>query len=191
MCTVLPDVTPDPRHDGIGLEWFADREHLARYESWLSASGGGGRLGQAIDPERSPVVVADEHVMRGGEWLAGRWRQGGVRLKHMAMARRAAGLTLAEFFDLWRSRAGRVGTAVIPDEARGLAYVQNWPQEDAGNWAYDALNEVYFNENDLAGLQTRIAYFQRVLGDRTEDDLVSENWFVAAREEVLLDAVTS
>jgi hypothetical protein len=191
VCTVLPDVTPDPRHDGIGLEWFADREHLARYESWLSGSGGMGRLERALDADRSPVVIADEHVMRGGEWLARRWRQGGVRLKHMALARRAAGLTLAEFFDLWRSRAGRVGAAVIPDEARGLAYVQNWPQEHAGNWAYDALNEVYFDENDLVGLQTRISYFQKVLGDRTEDDLVSENWFVAAEEDVLLESAGS
>jgi hypothetical protein len=191
MCTVLPDVTPDPRHDGIGLEWFADGEHLARYESWLAVSGGAGRLERAVDSDRSPVVLAEEHVMRGGEWLAGRWRQGGVMLKHMAMARRAAGLTLAEFFDLWRSRAGRIGAVVIPDEARGLAYVQNWPQEHTHDWAYDALNEVYFNENDRAGLQTRIAYFQKTLGDRTEDDLVSENWFVAAREEVLLESVRS
>jgi hypothetical protein len=188
LCTVRPDVTPHPRHDGIGLEWFVDSEHLARYESWLSASGGAGRLERAVDPDRSPVVIADEHVMRGAEWLARRWTQGGVKLKHMAIARRAGGLTLAEFFDLWRSRAGRIGGAVIPDEARGLAYVQNWPQEDAGNWAYDALNEVYFNQTDLAGLQTRIAYFQDTLGDRTEDDLVSESWFVAAEEEVLLES---
>jgi hypothetical protein len=185
LCTALPEVTPHPRHDGIGLEWFVDRDHVARYESWWAASGGAHRLERAVDSANSPVLIADEHVMRGAEWLARRWRQGGSKLKHMALARRALGLTRAEFFDLWRSRAGRIGAVVIPDEARGLAYIQNWPEEGGPDWAYDALNEVYFD--DLQGLQTRIDYFAETLGDRTEEDLVSENWFVAAKEEVLFD----
>jgi hypothetical protein len=185
VCTVLPDVTPDPKHDGISLEWFGSPDHLARYQVWLAAANDTDLLGQAVDVARSPVVIAEEHVRRGEDWLARRWRQGGVKLKHMAIARRAQGLTLAEFFDLWQSRAGRIGTVAIPDEARGLAYIQNWPQAGRVEWAYDALNEVYFD--DLDGLQARLAYFQRMLGDRTEEDLVSENWFVAAREEVLFD----
>jgi hypothetical protein len=186
-CTVLAEITPEPRHDGIGLEWFADSDHLNRYEEWRWASRAD-VLSQIVDLTRSPVIVADEHVMRGGDWLTQRWRDGGPKFKHMAIARRARGLTLPQFFELWRSRAGRVGAVVIPDRARGQAYIQNWPQETQEGgpaWAYDALNEVYFD--DMDALQARIAYFQHTLGHGAEDDLVSENWFVAAREEVLLD----
>jgi hypothetical protein len=185
VCTSMPEVIPDPKHDGIGLEWFADSGHLERYESWLSTSKVTDLLNRAVDLESSPVVLADEHVRRGGEWLEERWRDGGEKLKHMAIALRAQGLTLAEFFELWQTRAGKVGTAVIPDEARGLAYIQNWPQLRDSEWAYDALNEVYFD--DLDGLQTRIAYFAETLGGQNEDDLVRQGWFLAAREELLFD----
>jgi hypothetical protein len=185
VCTSLPEVTPDPKHDGIGLEWFASTEHVERYESWVSTSKVTELLNRAVDVGSSPVVVADEHVRRGAEWLEQRWRDGGEKLKHMAIALRAKGLTLAEFFELWQTRAGKVGTAVIPDEARGLAYIQNWPQPRDTEWAYDALNEVYFD--DLDGLQTRIAYFAETLGGQNEDDLVREGWFLAAREELLFD----
>ena len=105
----------------------------------------------------------------------------------MAIARRAQGLTLTELFQLWKHPGGKVGTVVIPDEAHGLAYIQNWPQDGgAVEWEYDALNEVYFD--DLNGLRTRIAYFAETLGDQTEDDLLlAESWFLAAREELLFD----
>ncbi len=185
VCTAMPEVTPDPKHDGIGLEWFTDAGHVERYESWVGASKVSDLLDQAVDVTRSPTVLADEHVRRGGDWLDQRWRDGGEKLKHMAIARRAQGLTLTEFFQLWQTRAGKVGTVVIPDEARGLAYIQNWPQDGAVEWEYDALNEVYFD--DLNGLRTRIAYFAETLGDQTEDDLVRESWFLAAREELLFD----
>jgi hypothetical protein len=187
MSTVMADVTPVPKHDGIGLLWFADGDHQARYESWLSTSGAAQRLHRAIEADQSPVVVADEHVMRGAEWLDQRWRDGGSKLKHMAIARRAKDLTLREFFELWQSRAGKIGTVVIPDEARGLAYVQNRPQLGEIDWAYDALNEVYFD--DLDGLQARITYFQETMRDESEADLVSEGWFVAAQEEMLFNQV--
>ena len=67
--------------------------------------------------------------MRGATWLDQRWREGGESLKHMAIARRAAGLTPAEFSDaVEETGAGKVGRAiVIPDGRAGQAYVQNHP----------------------------------------------------------------
>ena len=187
VCTALPELTPDPRHDGIGLEWFTDAGHLARFESWLSSPAGrlvDELLARAVDPAASPVVVAREHVMRGADWLERRWRDGGERLKHMAIARRAAGLTPAEFSERWRGRAGRVGAVVIPESARGQAYLQNHPlPRSSGEWAYDALNEVYVD--GLDGMRARIAWFAENLDGRGEADLVGQSWFVAAREEVL------
>jgi len=185
-CTALPDVLPDPRFDAIGLEWFADAAHLARFASWL-ASPRGAAVSEALsggEPGAGPVIVAREHTLRGADWLERRWREGGARLKHMAIARRAASLTAAEFSDRWRSRAGRVGAVPIPEEARGRAYVQNHPLPDAGaGWAYDAVNEVYFD--DLDGLRGRIAWFAEHFDGVGEDDLVGESWFVAVREEAL------
>jgi hypothetical protein len=172
-CTVLPDLTPGPPHDGIGLEWFSDDRHLERFETW------------SADALREPVqvLVAQEHVMRGADWLQQRWRDRGPKVKHMAIARRAAGLTPAQFVDRWRNRAGRVGAVPIPVPARGRAYVQNHPLARVdGEWPYDAVNEVYFD--DLDGLRDRIAWFAENL-DGQEDDLVGESWFVAVREEVL------
>ena len=136
VCTTLPELTgPDPRHDGIAIEWFADADCLRRNQDWQGGSGG---LAALLDPGASPVVVADEVVLRGGAWLDQRWRDGGDRLKHMALAVRAAGLTPTAFSRAWRSRAGQVRRAgaaqvtVIPDEARGRAYVQNHPGPGGG-----------------------------------------------------------
>jgi hypothetical protein len=185
MCISLPEVVPNPPHDGIGIQWFAEADQLRRYEEWYPTTEAFEILRGTIDLHATRTVIADEHVMRGVEWLEQHWRDRGDKLKHMALARRARGLTLAQFFDRWQSRAGRVGSAVIPDEARGLAYVQNHPWQSRDDWAYDAINEVYFDE--LGGLRTRIAYFEEVLGDQGEDDLVSENWFLAVREEVLVN----
>jgi hypothetical protein len=185
-CTALPDILPDPRFDAIGLEWFADAAHLARFASWLAAPHGAA-ASQALsgdEPGTGPVIVAREHALRGADWLERRWREGGARLKHMAIARRAEGLTPAQFSDRWRNRAGRVGTVPIPEQARGRAYVQNHPLPKAGaGWAYDAVNEVYFD--DLDGLRTRIAWFAEHFDRVGEDDLVAESWFVAVREEAL------
>jgi hypothetical protein len=183
-CTVLSDVTPGAVHDGIGIEWFTDDAHLARFESWLVSPPGGvveGLLAEAVDLDASPVIVAEEHVLRGEEWLQQRWRKGAEKLKHMAIARRAENLTSAQFSARWKSRAGKVGQVAIPEPARGLAYVQNHPVpvRDA-SWAYDALNEVYFD--DLEGVRIRMAFFA---DSPSEDDLVGANWFVVAREEVL------
>jgi hypothetical protein len=79
-----------------------------------------------------------------------------------------------------------VGTVVIPDEARGRAYVQNHAlPPPAGSWVYDALNEVYFEADDLDGIRARIDFFAETMKEQREDDLVSESWFVVAREEPL------
>src|SRR5437763_7442798 len=87
VCTVVPDLSPDPKHAGVGLEWFRDAEHLSRYETWLDRDGDAARaLGSLLEAAASPVVVAEEHVVRGEQWLAGRWRPGERRLKQMAIA---------------------------------------------------------------------------------------------------------
>ena len=196
VCTSLPDVISDPVHDGIGIEWFADAEHLDRFESWLAGVGGDSVLASldvAIDVGASPVVVARQLVLRGADWLENRWRSGGARLKHMAIARRAAELSQEEFSERWQGRAGSLASVEtghvveIPAKARGDAYLQNHPlATPGGDWAYDALNEVYFDE--IADLRGRIAWFEQNLGNRTEEDLVSESWFIAAREDVLLES---
>jgi hypothetical protein len=188
-CMVLPDITPDHLHDGLGIEWFEDPGHLARFEAWLASPPGRGTeemVAGVLDLDASPLFVAEEHVLRGSDWMEERWRRGGGRLKHMAIAKRAAGLSPAQFSDLWKTRAGKVGTIVIPEEARGRAYVQNHaippPQ---GSWTYDALNEVYFDSDDFAGIQARITFFSETMKAGGEQDLVSESWFVVAREEPL------
>jgi hypothetical protein len=188
---VRRDLVAAPRHDGIALEWFTDDEHLARYEDWLADATDAIPVDQLVDEGSSPVVVADEVVARGADWLAARWQVGGPRLKHLALARRADGLTPAQFSERWRGRAGVVRAAgsaalvAIPDRARGQAYVQNHPRpraEGDGEWAYDAVNEVYFDRlDDLVG---RIAWFDDRVGG-ADEDLVGANWFVAATEQVL------
>jgi hypothetical protein len=189
ICTALPDILPDPRFGAIGLEWFTDAGHLARFASWLAAPDGaaaGDAPGSAAGPAAGHAVIAREHSLRGADWLEQRWREGGARLKHMAVARRAEDLTPAEFSDRWRNRAGRVGAVRIPEQARGRAYVQNHPLPEAGaDWPYDAVNEVYFDDLDLDGLRTRIAWFAEHFDATAEDDLVAESWFVAVREEAL------
>jgi hypothetical protein len=178
VATALPEVA-DQEYDGVALEWFTDEKHLLRFEDWLGTADGQAAqrlLGEAADLAASPVVLSDERVVRGADWLDRRWQDAGPKLKHLAIAKRADGLTLPQFFDLWRSRAGKIGAAPIPEAFRGLAYTQNHPRIMAGrDWAYDAINEVYFDEVD--SLLARIAYFER------EADLVSANWFLAVREE--------
>ncbi|MFA1546274.1 hypothetical protein [Actinomadura chokoriensis] len=193
VCTTLPDLTgPEPRHDGLAVEWFADAGHLRRFEGWLGGPGGLSRRADRVaDPVRSPVLVTEESVMRGSGWLDRRWRDGGEKLKHMAVAVRAAGLTPAEFSERWRGHSGRVGgsqggqqggQAAIPDLVKGLAYVQNHPLPRVA-WPYDAVNEVYFD--DVAGLRARIEWFRENLPGPVRGDLFRESWFLAVREEVL------
>ena len=40
VSTSLPELTgPDPRHDGIVMEWFTDAAHLRRFQDWLGSDG--------------------------------------------------------------------------------------------------------------------------------------------------------
>ncbi len=192
VCTPLREGMPEPKHDGVRLEWFSDRDHLDRYERWWAE-------GFAAPPERvetaAAVVVAEEVVLRGDEWLRRRWLEGGEKLKHMAIARRADGLTPAVFAERWKSHAGHaprpggVPDLIIPEEVRGLAYVQNHPvPREKGDWTYDAVNEVYFD--DLESLRRRVEWFAENLG-AGDEDLVGERWFISVREEVLVGAQRS
>lgn len=185
VSVALPEITADQRHDGVALEWFRDREHLRRFESWLGTPAGRAvqRLrGEVIEDDASPVVVTSERVARGADWLDRRWREGGPKLKQLAIATRADGLTIPEFLERWRGRAGPVGTASMPVAYRGLAYVQNHPLvDDDRDWAYDAIDEVYFDDSD--SLLARIAHLERELAGGAENDLVRANWFLAVSED--------
>jgi hypothetical protein len=184
-CVTLPDLTgPDPRHDGASIEWFTDAAHLERFQTWLGTAARVPANEALTDPAASPVIVAEEIVLRGADWLERRWRAGGEAPKQMAIAERAPGLTSAQFAERWRDKAGQVRGTVIPDAARGRAYVQNHPRPRAvGDWAYDAVNEVYFD--DAAGLRARIEWFRENAPDPGGDDLFGPSWFIAAREVVL------
>ena len=191
VCTTLPELTgPDPKHDGVVFEWFDDPAHLGRFESWLVTQEGQSSVASdldLVDDGASPVVVAEAHVLRGADWLDERWRDGGTRLKHLAIALRSADLSAAEFSQRWRHHAGQgapsAGGApvVIPEGARGLAYAQNHPLAE-GEWAYDALTEVWFDE--VEGLRTRIEWFRANPPDPA-NELFGRSWFLAAREDIV------
>jgi hypothetical protein len=180
-CVAVAELIPDQAHAAVTIEWFGDAEHLARCRRWRAA--------EAPSPEPdADVVVAVEHVLRGQDWLGARWVDGRPRLKHMAIARRAAGLTPAEFSDIWRNRAGRVGAIPVPEVAKGCAYAQNHPVDRAdGDWRYDAVNEVWFDDEDA--LQTRIAWMADAVGSGGDDDFVGSSAFLAVREEVVISDV--
>jgi hypothetical protein len=191
-CTTLHDVSTKVAHDGISMEWFADMAALQRFQVWLGSENGqrAACAAGAVEPAATVVIVAEEVVMRGADWLARRWAEGAMKLKHMALARRAAGLTPAAFAERWRSRPGTIGGAgsapamAIPDEAKGYAYVQNHPLPNStAEWRYDAVNEVYFE--DLAAMRSRIALFEKNDVGRAEADLVSDAAFVAVTERVV------
>lgn len=192
LCTSLAGLAGIARYDAVGIAWFDDSEHMGRFEAWLAGHGRAApeEAEAPLDPGDSPAMVAHELVMRGQDWLAGRWGEGGEKVKHMAVARRARHLSPEEFSEMWRARAGKLATPgggpviAIPDDAKGKAYVQNHPLLGPGvDPPYDALNEVYFD--DVEGLRRRIDWFAENLQGGTEDDLVSEAWFLAAREHVL------
>jgi hypothetical protein len=193
VCCTLPGPGAAPRHDGLGIEWFSDRAHLERFTGWSDGhdTTSGSPLAHILDPAASPVEVFDEVVMRGADWLGQRWGGGTPRFKHMAVARRAPGLSPEEFSQRWRGRAGvlRVGsgaTVAIPDEARGTAYVQNHPVSPAaGDRPYDAFNEVYFD--DAEGLARRVRWFAEHFTGGDDRDLIGEHWFLTGREQVLWD----
>jgi hypothetical protein len=162
-CEVIPELSdPVPPHQWIMVEWFPPGVMPVAPVEWLA-------------------VIAEEAVLRGAPWLEQRWTDGGPMVKHMALATRAAGLTQAEFAARWRAHAGTAGGARIPDEARGLAYVQNHPV--AGQWPYDAVNEVYFD--NLDGLRRRVEWFWANAPAPADGSLFGQSWLLAVRGVVI------
>jgi hypothetical protein len=195
-CTTLVEPTgAEPRHDGLALESFDDAAHLARYESWLTTSRGRSSvapLHAVLDEPASPVVHAERRVVRGADWLEDRWRSGGTRWKHLAIAVRSPGLSPAELSARWAGHAGTVGGSatapaiVIPDDVRGLAYAQDHPCPRAGGeWAYDALSEVWFDDVDR--LRVRVEWFRANVPGDHDDGLFRRSWSLAATEDVVAD----
>jgi len=179
-----PDDDERPLHRGVIEEWFEDEAHLRRVDAQTAQTAQTPQTAQT--DEGLHVVVADAVILRGAEWLERRWLDGSPKLKHMALATRAPGLTSAEFSARWRDHAGQArtstGTAAIPESVKGLAYVQNHPL--AGHAAaYDAVNEVYFD--DLDALRQRIAWFRDNGIGREPDELFGTTAFLAVREEAV------
>ena len=178
-CRVLHDVDGcTAPHDAIVLEWFRDMAALRRYEARVPVQ-------PAAD---GVVIIAEEHVMRGSDWLERRWSATTLepKYKHMALARRAAGLSAAQFSERWRNRPGRIGGTTtapaleIPAAARGLAYVQNHAVQEG---MYDAINEVYFD--DLSTMRSRIAFFANHDVLKADAELVSAACFAIVEEYVI------
>ena len=70
---------------------------------------------------------------------------------------------------------------VIPQCARGLAYVQNHPVPRAGGeWPYDAITEVWFD--DAVSMQARAEWFRE---NRVADSLFGEALFETLTEDLL------
>jgi hypothetical protein len=105
--------------------------------------------------DASVVVPVDEVIVRGADALAARWAGGGERFKMMSFGRRNPTLTRAAFVDRWRAEAGQLGGSRIPDDIRGLAYVQDHPLGD--DPPLDAINEVWFDRLD--DLRRRAEWF--------------------------------
>jgi hypothetical protein len=165
---------PAPPFAAVDLQWFDGAEAALGHESWL----------RSVDPGLCVgtwQVVAEELVLRGHDYLRARWESGGRRYKMMSFGRRNPRLTPEEFSARWRSHAGRLGGERIPDDVRGLAYVQNHPLLVAGRtWPLDAVNEVYVEQLD--DLLRRHAYLAS--RQQSADDLMSptETWSMCVEE---------
>ena len=135
------------------------------------------------------MIVAEECVLRGADWLERRWRDGGTKLKHMAIALRAAGperRRVLRAVEEPRGQLGRSGCASSSPTTPGDSPTSRTTRcpEPTGEWAYDALNEVWFD--DVEGLRARIEWFRENLPDHRDDGLFRQSWFLAAREDVVL-----
>jgi len=109
-------------------------------------------------PEPDPGVIevaVEEVVLRGADELGARRASDRSHFVMMSVARRNPVLSRAELADRWRAEAGRLGADAIPDDVRGLAYVQDHPLDDAA--PFDAINEAWFDA--LAGLRRRADWF--------------------------------
>ena len=177
----LPGSAP-PLFAAVDIQWFPGLGEALANGAWLAA----------VDPDLaidSCVVVAEEVVLRGREYLDARWREGGGRFKMMSFGRRHPALTAEEFSARWRDEAGRLGGERIPDEVRGQAYVQNHPVPlDGHEWPLDAVNEVYFDRLDH--LHQRAAWFAARQQAALRSDAPpfmspTATWSMLVRESVL------
>ncbi|HET8619035.1 MAG TPA: hypothetical protein VFM27_08750 [Acidimicrobiales bacterium] len=157
----LPGLPP-PRFVAVDVEWFE------------------GDAGDDLPGDGSLMVPVDEVVVRGADALAARWAGGGERFKMMSLGRRNPALTRAAFAARWRAEAGRLSGDRIPDELRGLAYVQDHPRGD--DPPLDAINEVWFDRLD--DLRRRAEWFA---ARPVPADLMSpaECWTAYLREVVV------
>jgi len=175
-----------PRFAAIDLQWFAGVTEALANDAWLGAADPDLCLGSPLFGGSSCQVVADEAVLRGGDYLDARWRLGGERLKMMSFGRRNPRLTPREFSARWRNEAGRLGDERIPDDVRGLAYVQNHPVPlDGHEWPLDAVNEVYFERLDH--LRRRAEWFAARQEAAPAETFMSpaETWSMLVREAPL------
>ncbi|GAB2831857.1 hypothetical protein GCM10022221_33440 [Actinocorallia aurea] len=174
--TVLPEAAASAP-DGVEVVWFTDPAHAALHTAWQAARAARRDLEILAGPERP--FLGQATVLRGEDWLTERWTDPAPRLKHLALATRAAGLTRAAFSARWKAHAGTLRSGVpIPPEARGLAYVQTHPAEDA---PYDALTEVYFTTPEA--LSARIAWF--ATAPPPAPDLFATSVLLPARETLV------
>jgi hypothetical protein len=153
----LPGLPP-PRFGAVDIQWFADTKDAQANEAWLRGADPALCVGSALLGDGSVELIAEEFVLRGQDYYAARWAQGGERYKMMSFGRRNPALTPAEFSVRWRNQAGRLGGDDIPEDVRGLAYVQDHPipSEDR-EWPLDAVNEVYFER--IEHLRRRAEWF--------------------------------
>jgi hypothetical protein len=155
---LVVDGFPVPRFAAVDLQWFADARSALENGAWLASVDPELGIGSALLDGGSCQVVAEEVVLRGQDYLGARWAGGGERYKMMSFGRRNPRLTPEQFSLRWRREAGRLGGDAIPEEVRGLAYVQNHPVAlDGHEWPFDAVNEVYFDRLD--DLRRRRAWF--------------------------------
>lgn len=164
----MPELEADPPWEQLTTAAFRDADHLARFDEWSGGAAG-------------PTLAAEQVVVRGADWLDRRWADRGARLKHVALARRAPGLSPAELTTRWRAHAGSVGSTAIPDAARGQAYAQSHPID--ADPLYDAVTEVWFD--DEADLRARIAWMAEALATAPPDELFGDRRLFAVREELL------
>jgi hypothetical protein len=157
----LPGLPPPP-FAAVAVVWFA------------------GDAGDDRPEDGSVSVPVEEVVVRGADALAARWAGGGERFKMMSFGRRNPALTRTAFAERWRAEAGRLGGDRIPDEVRGVAYVQDHPLGD--DPAFDAINEVWFDRLD--DLRRRAEWFA---ARPVPADLMSpaECWTAYLREVVV------
>jgi hypothetical protein len=169
--------------DAVELAGFEDARHLARFER----SGPARSPADALEAPDPVLIVAEEHVLRGADWLRAHRDDGPPAYLHLALARRAEGLTPAEFARRWREHAGTVGghgtapATPIPADVRGQAYVQNHPcPRPDGEWPYDAVNEVYLADEEA--LRARASWFAATLPRTSGDALFARSSFLTLRE---------